>query len=437
MSSLPRVVILGAGPAGLGAAYRLRKDGKAEVTVLEAGPRVGGNSGGFFLHGIPVDYGSHRLHPSCEPDILQDIRSLLGQDLLDRPRHGRIRLMGRWIHFPLKPLDLLLRMPPRFALGVLGDAIGKRFRRADAGAETFATVLQAGLGRTICSQFYFPYARKIWGEAPETLSPIQARRRVSADSLWKMFRRVLNMVPGFKPPGAGRFFYPREGFGQIARAYHDAASRLGAEFRLGTAVTEVRALWPAAPAEVVAASQNIRFRAMVLAYLVLPTRQFTEFDAHYFPEAEVPMTRLSEPRNYCALQGGDQTVLCAELPCAVDDAIWTADPSTLGALVCDGLRAAGLPVPARIVEVKAERLRAAYPIYDRGYERWFDAMDQWLLGLPRLLSFGRQGLFAHDNTHHALNMAYRAVECLQPDGTLDRPRWLRCREAFRTHVVED
>ena len=66
-SNLPRVVILGAGPAGLGAAYRLRKEGKAEVTVLESGPRVGGNSDGLFLHGIPVDYGSHRLHPRCEP----------------------------------------------------------------------------------------------------------------------------------------------------------------------------------------------------------------------------------------------------------------------------------------------------------------------------------------------------------------------------------
>jgi hypothetical protein len=56
--------------------------------------------------------------------------------------------------------------------------------------------------------------------------------------------------------------------------------------------------------------------------------------------------------------------------------------------------------------------------------------------LPDLISYGRQGLFAHDNTHHALFMAYSAVECL--DGMrFDREKWARFREAFKTHVVED
>ena len=64
-----------------------------------------------------MDYGIRRLHPATDPAILADIQRLLGGDLLDRPRHGRIGLLGRWIHFPLKPADLMLRMPPGFALG--------------------------------------------------------------------------------------------------------------------------------------------------------------------------------------------------------------------------------------------------------------------------------------------------------------------------------
>src|SRR5215203_809664 len=118
-----RIAILGAGPAGLGAAWQLVRQGKADVTVFEQKDTVGGNAGSFELAGLNVDYGSHRLHPSCNPEILDDLRVLLGEDLLDRPRHGRIRLQDRWIHFPLKPQDLMLRLPVSFGTGVAFDAL--------------------------------------------------------------------------------------------------------------------------------------------------------------------------------------------------------------------------------------------------------------------------------------------------------------------------
>jgi len=141
------IVILGAGPAGLGAAYRLSRHGRFDVTVVERGAGVGGNAGSFPLAGMQVDYGSHRLHPSCAPEILNDIRGMLGDGLLDRPRHGRIRLRGRWVHFPLKPADLAMHLPPTFLAGVAVDTVRKLASRGEA--NTFAAVLQQGLGPTI------------------------------------------------------------------------------------------------------------------------------------------------------------------------------------------------------------------------------------------------------------------------------------------------
>jgi hypothetical protein len=74
------------------------------------------------------------------------------------------------------------------------------------------------------------------------------------------------------------------------------------------------------------------------------------------------------------------------------------------------------PPPGAPVAVHTRRLRQAYPIYTRGYEGPFGILDQWAESLPRLLTYGRQGLFAHDNTHHALYMARAAVDCLEPLG---------------------
>lgn len=466
------IVILGAGPAGVGTAWRIAKRKQFEVTVIERSQVIGGNSGSFELAGLRVDYGSHRLHPACAPEILRDIQSMLGPDLLNRPRHGRIRLHGRWVHFPLKPVDLALRLPLGFALGVGKDTVLRP--KTDYGPETFVSVLEKGLGRTICRDFYFPYAKKIWGVSPDDLDAEQARRRVSAGSVTKLIRKVLSAVPGFKPAGAGRFFYPRHGFGAIGEAYRKAAEDEGAQLRLETSVTSIgidgnravnvqirgvdgasqiiparhilstipvselaRLVTPAAPEPVLAAGRALRFRAMLLIYLVLETEQFTEFDAHYFPGMDVGITRLSEPKNYGLASLPGRTVLCAELPCFPDDAIWQADEEELGRTVKNALEAAGLPVRVPIHQVVVKRLRQAYPVYMRDFGRHFQCIDSWLGGLDGILTFGRQGLFAHDNTHHALAMAYAADRCLGDDGSLNSQSWAAYRQTFESHVVED
>jgi len=180
---LRRVAILGAGPAGLGAAWQLTRRGTADAILIEQDDDVGGVAGSFELVGLPVDYGSHRLHSACSPAILDDIRELLKEDLIIRPRHGRIRLRGRWIHFPLRPADLLLHLPWSFAFGVARDTLlGKAHRSRAREADTFAGILEQRLGKTICRDFYFPYARKMWGFPPEELSRVQAERRVSVRS---------------------------------------------------------------------------------------------------------------------------------------------------------------------------------------------------------------------------------------------------------------
>jgi protoporphyrinogen oxidase len=176
---------------------------------------------------------------------------------------------------------------------------------------------------------------------------------------------------------------------------------------------------------------------MLLVYLVLETNQFTEYDAHYFPEPGVAITRLSEPKNYGLVERPGVTVLCAEWPCSPQDAIWSEPDAALGRRVVQALDAAGLPVRCKVRRVEVRRLAQAYPIYRRNYRPHFDRLDDWLGRIDGLVSLGRQGLFAHDNTHHTLAMAYAACACLGDDGSFDRARWRTHRRAFESHVVED
>ncbi len=472
----PKIAILGAGPAGLGAAQKLAERSFTSITVLEQNEWVGGNAGSFDVDGIPVDFGSHRLHPACDPDVFQDIQRLLGAALLRRPRHGRIKLQGRWIHFPLKPFDLALRLPPGFSLGVLSDAAAKLISRngKNTAAETFASVMQKGLGRTICEEFYFPYARKIWGLDPELISPTQAQRRVSNSSLYKMVKKAVSVLPGLKSKESGIYYYPRNGFGEISQAYCRSAVSMGVNISLGSRVKAVhmnedrgaavvyekagelvtqkvdyvwstipitvlaRLMDPGPPSKLLEDTQRIEYRSMILIYLVLSQGRFSEYDAHYFPESRISITRLSEPKNYGDRRDPeDTTVLCAELPCSTEAAEWSMSDDELKSLVLGDLETAGIPVKAPVQGVEVRRLRYAYPIYRAGYEEPFKELDEWIDNVEHLLTFGRQGLFAHDNTHHALYMAYSAVSCLDDQGQFDRDCWKEYRRVFDTHVVED
>ena len=359
---------------------------------------------------------------------------------------------------------------------MLRDMLPKRASgSARTSADSFESVLRSRLGPTISEQFYLPYARKIWGRAPEALSAVQAHKRVSAGTFGKLLRKVFGGLPGVRPLGFDYYYYPRFGYGQISTALAEAATAGGAEIHLGSRVVrleapstqrsswristersgneqaiEVDQLWssipitalpgmmdPACPSEVAAAARSIHHRAMVLVYLQIGVDRFSDFDAHYFPDSAVTISRMSEPKQYgnsSSPQG--KTVLCAELPCAFNDEVWSMAPEDLAARVARDLETAGIPLPSRPVSLQIRKLRQAYPIYDIGFEEHLRVVESWLRQLPQFVTFGRQGLFVHDNTHHALAMAYGAARCLV-DGQFDLQEWNRYLKIFETHVVED
>ena len=459
------IAVLGAGPAGLAAAWRAAAAGH-DVVVLERGGAVGGMAGSFDVAGLRVDHGSHRLHPASPPPVLAALRGLLGADLQTRPRHGRIRLLDRWLAFPLRTGDLLRHAPRRFAARAAFDAVTGPLRRPRE--DTFAEVVRAGLGPAVLEAFYGPYARKLWDAEADDLAGELARRRVSAASPADIARRLAR---GSRS-GGGTFLYPRRGFGSIPEALAEAAVAAGATVRLGAAVTglarhpdgagwtvavagdapvDAAHVWstaplpalvgmvdPPAPAAATAAASGLRHRALVLLYLVLDRPRWTEFDAHYFPGDDVLAARVSEPRNYRDDPGqpADRTVVCAEIACWVDDDVWSAPDDVLADRLARELGAVGLPEP-RAVAVESRRLPRVYPVYHPAAAGDLAAVEAWASDLDGLITFGRQGLFTPDNTHHALAMGFAAADALRADGTLDTELWRTRRDGFRRFVVED
>jgi protoporphyrinogen oxidase len=462
------VVVLGAGPAGLAAAWRAARRGFS-VTVLERSGQVGGLAASFDVAGVRVDHGSHRLHPATPRRLLNDLTALLGDDLQTRSRHGRLRLDGTWVSYPLQATELVRAMPPRMAAGIARDALTGPFRRAHA--DTYEAQVRAGLGPTVYDAVHGPFAEKLWGLPGSRLAGEQARRRVSGNSAWKVAGRVLRGGRTSRGSDQGRLFlYPRRGFGQISERLAEAAVGAGAQIRLGAEVDGVVPTYedvrvhtrggdgvdagiafstlplttlggltrPGPPMQAIEAAAGLRFRAMVLVYLVHAGGRWTEYDAHYLPTASTPVSRVSEPANYreSGDDPGTHSVVCAEIPCTTGDDLWSASDDDLAEIVEDGLARNGLPPVERRATV-VRRLPAVYPVYDVGYEQRLQGIDTWVSSVPQIVTFGRLGLFAHDNSHHAMAEAYEAVDALGLDGRFDLSRWRVQRARFAEHVVED
>jgi protoporphyrinogen oxidase len=455
-----RLVVIGAGPAGLASALTAAETGH-EVVVLEADDTVGGMAGSFEVAGLRVDHGSHRLHASTSPEFLDRLRSLLGDDLQARERNGRIRLRDRWVAFPLRLGDLARRLPPDFVARVGTQTVTGPLRRPRPDP-SFLDEVTRRLGPTVSAEFYTPYAVKLYGVEPSELTAELAERRVSASSPLAVLAKAFRA----RQPEGRTFWYPRRGYGQVSEALAAAAAAAGADLRLGQpaigittgsepAVTTpsgrveadvvlstipiptlARAIDPGIDQTATDAIDRLRTRAMVLVYLVVPRPRYTPFDAHYFPSLDITMSRLSEPKNY---RDGDDpvdhTVLCAELPCWPGDETWSARDDRLMAQVVDDLGRAGLPA-ADPVEVVVRRLPAVYPVYERSTEEARAEVDRWLADLPGVVSFGRQGLGVPDNLHHVLDMGQRAAAAVS-DGTVDRRRWRQDLAHFASNVVVD
>ena len=460
-AAMSNIVVVGAGPAGLMAAWKAAQAGH-RCTVLEAGPHVGGMAASFEVAGQRVDYGSHRLHPAAAPVLLADLGDLLGVDLQTRERNGRIRLHDRWIGFPLRATDMTRHLPLSFGARAAFDVAAGPFRRARSGS--FVEEVAAWLGPTVAETFYAPYAHKLYGVPAADLDAELARRRVSATSALAIARRL---VRASRPSGR-TFLYPRHGYGQIAERMAEAATRRGVQLHLETPVDHIVArsdgvvvgagerthtaavvlstipvghlahiLDPQPPPELLASVDQCRTRAMLLAYLVVDQDRYSPFDAHYLPGPDTHVARLSEPKNY--RDGPDpvgRTVLCAEIACWTSDDIWSWSDDDVAALVARDLEASGLP-RARYVDTEVRRLPSVYPVFEKATMADRAAVEGWTASLDRVVTLGRQGLAVPDNLHHVLAMGAAAAQAVSSAGSMDHDQWSRSLATFASHVVED
>lgn len=444
IGSAMRVGIIGAGPAGITAAYQLAKGGAA-VEVFEAGPCVGGLSRTFDLWGQKVDLGPHRFF-SNDHRVNDLWREVVGDDYRMVDRLTRIYYRGRFFHYPLRPANALFNMGVWNAAACLGSYAKEKVRPSyPAGTDdSFESWVVGRFGRKLFEMFFKSYSEKLWGIPCDALDADFAAQRIKKFSLGEAVKAALGFGAGGHKTLVDQFAYPTGGTGLVYERMAAAVERLGSRVHLKTPVYrvlhesgrvhgvqleagDVRAFdhiistMPLTllvrglgelPASVQHGVEQLRFRNTVLVFLRVRGVDLFPDQWLYVHSPELGTGRVTNFRNWVPELYGDSpdTILALEYWCYDEDDLWRADDAALIAQATQEMTATGLLGGAPVEAGHVHRVRRCYPVYGRGYRQHLAPVVEHLRQYENLHAIGRYGAFKYNNQDHSILMGVLAAE---------------------------
>ncbi|HYV43783.1 MAG TPA: FAD-dependent oxidoreductase [Myxococcaceae bacterium] len=435
------MAVIGAGPAGMTAAYQLSKGG-AQVDLYEASPHVGGMARTLDLWGQRADLGPHRFL-SNDARVNALWLEVVGREYRLVNRLTRIYYRGRFFHYPLRPFDALAKLGPLEAARCMASYAAGRLRGAEEGA-SFEEWVVARFGRRLFEIFFKTYSEKLWGIPCSELDADFATQRIKKLSLLEAVKNAFSLGAGGHKTLAERFAYPRRGTGfvyermaellrerggrihlqrPVKRVLLDGARARGVELEDGETAEADHVVssmplsllvgrLPGAPEDVLAAAAALRFRNTILVYLHAGAPDLFPDNWLYIHAAELRMGRLTNFRNWVPeLHGGARSsILVAEYWCNDADPLWREPEEALVRLASDEVRGTGLLRDAPILDGRVVRLPRCYPVYQRGYRQPLEKIERYLRGIDHLLPIGRYGAFKYNNQDHSILMGMLAAE---------------------------
>ena len=436
--------VLGAGPAGLTAAYVLGLR-NAPGVVYEADGLVGGIAKTVEYKGYRFDLGGHRFFTKLAP-VQRLWEELMGDEFLVRPRLSRIYYDGKYLAYPLEARDVIAR------LGLVESAlcalsyVRNRIASSRSTPETFEDWVTSKFGTRLYDAFFASYTEKVWGIPGSEIHAEWAAQRIKDFSFWKAVLRALHLSRGTPTTLIEEFHYPRLGPGQVwetmqgrvesyeidvhlrhrvTSIHHDHTRATGLTVEHDGRAEEVAvdavlssiplselvlSLDPAPPDPIIAAAERLRYRSLCLVALVIEHEQPFPDNWIYLHD---PETRAGRVQNFGAWSEAmvrpGTTCLGVEYFCFEGDDIWELPDEEAVALATGELARIGLVDPADVVDGVKVRVPKAYPMYDGNYREAVAVLQGYLAGFENLKTFGRNGLHRYNNQDHSMWTAILAT----------------------------
>ena len=437
-------VVIGAGPAGLTAAYELTKLGERPV-VLEKRHTVGGLACTETYKGFSFDMGGHRFFTKVE-EVKKTWNEILGAQFLRRPRLSRIYYRGRFFFYPLKPLNALVGLGFWESILIVLSYLRWQlfpYRRED----TFEQWVTNRFGRRLFLTFFKTYTEKVWGISCSELKAEWAAQRIKDLSLRSALVNMFLKSNGTIKTLIEEFDYPRLGPGMMWQAMKDEIERRqgrveletdvvqvqrtgmriegivvdqsgqrtfvpGTDFISSMPVTElVKKLDPPAPPAVLRAAGALKYRDFLTVVLIVNKADLFPDNWIYIHDPRVKVGRIQNFKNWSPDMVPDpsRSSLGLEYFCTEGDELWTLPDAELIELGKREVAAIGLASSADVQDGCVVRVPKAYPVYDEDYREQLDVVRKFVDSLDNCQTIGRNGLHRYNNQDHAMLTGMLAV----------------------------
>ena len=444
MQTHNKAVVIGAGPAGLTAAYLLAKQG-FPVTVLEADPEyVGGISRTVRYKGFHFDIGGHRFF-SKSKEVEDFWTEILSDDLLHRPRSSRIYYNGKYFSYPLKAFEALTRLGVLESTRCVASYAWARIS-PNPDEKSFEDWVSNRFGKRLFSIFFKTYTEKVWGMSCKEISADWAAQRIKGLSLASAIKNAL--IPQKQPKDRSQviktlidtFRYPRKGPGMMWERCAEKVRAMGGQVLMDhraarctydgdrwTVTAEngqtfsgehvissmpIRQLGsiiePGFSHEAMRAAQSLRYRDFLTVGLVLRDRDLFSDNWIYIHDPKVRVGRIQNYKSWSPEMVPDQDHCCYGLEyfCFEGDGTWTMNDSDLIELAKRELHQIGLARPEDVLDGCVIRQIKAYPVYDDDYSKHVAKVRAEIdARYPNLHLVGRNGMHKYNNQDHAMMTA--------------------------------
>jgi len=455
------IVVLGAGPGGLCAAWNLVQDGH-RVVVLEKEPTWGGQSLTFEHDGYRFDLGPHNIH-SRHRAVLDFFAERLADQWVERKLTAEIYFRRRRVEYPLVGTQVLRFLPWGTSLlcglSFLWGRLLSLFVSVFKDDGSYETWMINRFGRRFYDIFFGPYTFKTWGVPPSQLSDLIAKKRVVVQTLVDLIKSVLfkTEFPHPENPRLNRQCYPRKGVGEICDFFAKGVLAGGGRILTGASVCEVRlenkrcvgvsydlngerenldfgnskddsgwevistiplnnlilSMKGTVPPEVRQAASELDFTSEVFLFLKVDGEEVFNVPLLYFSEAEFPFNRIYDVRLFSPeMVPAGKNALCLELTCREGDETWNLPEAQVFEKCMAPLERHGLLDRRRVEGHLVRRLKHAYPLFRVGFQERLQSIFDYLFTLENLLSFGRQGMFSYANVDDVVWMGFEIAKNL-------------------------
>ncbi len=439
-----KVAVIGAGPAGITAAYELAKR-NVHVDVYEASPHIGGLARTIALWDQKVDLGPHRFF-SNDPRVNKVWLEVVGSDYLMVDRLTRIYYKKRFFYYPLKAFDALRNLGPFEALRCIFSYL-VQIVSPRKNSDNFQDWVVSRFGRRLFEIFFKSYTEKLWGISCKDLDVDFAAQRIKKLSLFEAVKNAIFRGKGNQHKTlVDRFAYPTGGTGMVYERMADFVKAKGFGVFLNTAVKKILndrnvvygleladgaqkkydhviSTMPLTtmvlgfnnlPPEIKSAAQGLKFRNTILIYLHVDAKDLFPDNWLYIHSPELLMGRMTNFRNWVPhlCQGKDTTILALEYWCYDHDQIWKENDSELIEHAKQEAQKTGLVGSAKILDGFVHRISKCYPVYERGYKEPLQAVAKFLNSVSGITAIGRYGAFKYNNQDHSILMGLLAAENL-------------------------